>query len=250
MPTLTVTKNYQDATTLTQTQLDQAMQSIETFVNTTKLDSDNLQDAAVEENNIGTGAVSASKLASDSVTTIKILDSNVTTAKIADANVTGAKLAPAIVDDSTLQLSSNVLKIKDGGVTQAKRAALGQQISSSCGDTSASSTSYTDISNLSVTITTTGRPVYLGLIGETGTLLTSNISITSGSGVISFIRDATRISEQIIIGTSGVTAAYPPSAISHIDVPSAGTYTYKLQGKRTDAPSVGFKYMKLIAFEL
>ena len=89
--------------------------------------------------------VNAAALASDAVTTIKILDANVTadklasnavtTAKITNANVTAVKLASDVagsglasnsgvlsvnVDDSTIEINSDTLRLKDNGIAAAK----------------------------------------------------------------------------------------------------------------------------------
>lgn len=87
-----MTKNYADDTVLTEAQLDAVKSSIETWANTTKLDSDNIQD----------GGLDADTLASNVVTTVKINDGAVTTAKIADDAITPAKL------NSDLQLIPNL----------------------------------------------------------------------------------------------------------------------------------------------
>lgn len=47
MPTFTMTKNWDDGQTLTEAMLDDIKSSTETFLNTTKLDADNLQDLGV-----------------------------------------------------------------------------------------------------------------------------------------------------------------------------------------------------------
>jgi microcystin-dependent protein len=96
MPNFDIPKQYQDEEDLTEAILDASFEYIETFLNTTKLDSDNIQTGGIATLNIAASAVTAAKLASDSVTTVKILDSNVTTAKIADLNVTLGKLAASI----------------------------------------------------------------------------------------------------------------------------------------------------------
>lgn len=83
MPNLNITRNYQDLQILTEQHLDDQNDSIETFINTTKLDSTNIQ----------TGGVSSDNLAASSVTTAKIDTAAVTTAKIDDLAVTEAKLA-------------------------------------------------------------------------------------------------------------------------------------------------------------
>jgi len=86
MPTLTITKTYSDGTVLTEADLDNIKDDVETFLNVTKIDQDNIQ----------TGGVNAASLATNSVTTIKITDLNVTTAKLANASVTSIKLASGI----------------------------------------------------------------------------------------------------------------------------------------------------------
>jgi microcystin-dependent protein len=83
MPTLTITKNYDDGTVLTEAQLDAVKDSIETFVNTTKLDSNNIQTNGIATANYAVGSVDATALASSAVTTVKIADSAVTAAKLA-----------------------------------------------------------------------------------------------------------------------------------------------------------------------
>jgi len=90
---------------------------------------------------VSTSGISATELAADAVTTAKILNANVTLAKLAtdsvDENkilassfnaagaVTGggaAKIAVQ-VDASTIEISSNALRVKDAGITAAKLAA-------------------------------------------------------------------------------------------------------------------------------
>jgi microcystin-dependent protein len=72
MPTLSTTRNYTDNTTLTEAQLDAAFDSIETFVNTTKLGDDNLAALSVGTDQIQVGAVTTSRIAGDAVTRAKI----------------------------------------------------------------------------------------------------------------------------------------------------------------------------------
>ena len=100
--------------------------------------------------------ITSSGLASNAVTTAKITDSNVTTAKIADGNVTNAKLADGSVDsnklaasvagnglsggggsalavntdNSTIEINSDTLRVKDGGITAAKLVSTLQPASS------------------------------------------------------------------------------------------------------------------------
>jgi len=98
MPTLSITKTYSDGTVLTEADLDNIKNDVETFMNTTKLDQDNIQ----------TGGILEANLATDSVTTIKIKDLNVTTAKLANSSVTSEKLAPGVGDADGIILPTQV----------------------------------------------------------------------------------------------------------------------------------------------
>lgn len=123
MPTLTITKNYDDGTVLTESQLDDIKTSIETFINTTKLDNANIQTGGLATANYATGSVDTAALASNAVTTVKITDSNVTTAKIADSNVTTAKIASGAVTtaklDNNLNLPGKASKVNNNMIVVA-----------------------------------------------------------------------------------------------------------------------------------
>lgn len=169
-----------------------------------------------------------------SISTAKLTDLNVTTAKIADLNVTTGKIA-------------------DAAITKAKLAAANYQISSACPSFNAT-TSYTEVTNLSVSITTTGRPVRVYLVG-TNDLNPSIIrcSWTGGIPHIGFriMRDATVVSwQQFTVFTNGF-GNIPVSSIAHFEVPAAGTYTYSVQAK-TDQTSglAGIQFAKLVVEEI
>jgi hypothetical protein len=216
MPTLTVTKSYDDTTVLTEAQLDSIKSSIETWANTTKLDADNIQTGGIATSNYGTASVDATALASNAVTTAKIID---------------------------------------GAVTQAKRAALGHQLSSSSGTFTTTSASLVDVTNLSVTITTTGRPIMISLVGTT-TLSYIGVTRTGQStqGNMMLVRDSTNISGSLIyrqnVGASTSTGDITPSSFMHIDAVAAGTYTYKMQASAVSGTTTSFTQIKLIAYEL
>jgi hypothetical protein len=169
-------------------------------------------------------------------TSIRVKDSGIVTAKIADSNVTTAKLA-------------------DGAVTQAKRAALGQQISSSCGNFSGSSSSYVDVTNLSVSLTTTGRPVKILCIPD-GSAAGGYFSASSTAGALGDIflqvlRDATVVGV-INYNCPGASESIqiPAPAVAALDLPAAGTYTYKLQIRKQSGSAYGALNVKLAAYEL
>jgi len=98
MPTISITKTYSDGTVLTEADLDNFKDDVETFLNTTKIDQDNIQ----------TGGVDAASLATDSVETIKIKDLNVTTAKLANNSVDSTKLASGVGESDGIILPVQV----------------------------------------------------------------------------------------------------------------------------------------------
>lgn len=173
------------------------------------------------------------------------------------------------VDGSTLEVSSNNVQVKDLGistaklannsVTQAKRAALGQQVSSSCGNFTATGTTPTDVTNLSVSITTTGRPIYIGIQAD-GTTNTANFQATINTGVsaignVNILRATTVIAgSQIGVGFAGanqVSSVTVPASISFIDIQSAGTYIYKVQAfAGSTGAQMKVNNAVLIAYEL
>jgi hypothetical protein len=260
MATLNITRSYQDGYVLFQDDLDALADSVETFLNTTKITDDNIQDNGITASTkLVDVSVSTEKLAASSVTTSKILDANVTTAKIADANVTTVKIADANVTTAKIaDANVTTAKIADGAITPAKRAALGQQISASSGSFSTSTGSYVDVTNLSVSITTTGRPVFICLIGDGNGALLSVIgvetptTVTNMSAQFKISRDSTNIYETFLkmqsASSSDPILFAPPGAIMTIDIPAAGTYTYKLSAK--GANTAYCQYCKLVAFEL
>lgn len=210
MPLISLTKTYADGAVLTETNLDDLKDSIETALNTTKLDAVNIQD----------NTVSTTLIVDAAVTTAKLDASAVTTAKLTDASVTRAKLEP-----------------------------LGQQISLSCGNFTTSSTSAVPVTNLTVTITTTGRPVFLAMVSS----LSFGASSYMGSGAndlanrVMFFRDVTEIGAY---GASNIANAVSPSGPYTIDIVSAGTYVYTVQAQCTAGSTWQIVDYALIAFEM
>lgn len=71
MPQYIPVKNYADFTVLTKAQLDAMIDSAATFLNDTKLDSDNIQAGGISNANVASGAISTDKLAASAVTLAK-----------------------------------------------------------------------------------------------------------------------------------------------------------------------------------
>jgi hypothetical protein len=254
MANLSITRSVVNGVVFTQTQNETQMSDIETFVNTTKLTgTDNIQAGSILTANIAANAITSSLLAANAVGTSAIADSAITTAKIAANAVTAAKLDTAIVDNSTIAISSNQLIVKDAGITQAKLApratgtsvaAGGVATSLSCGSFANTSSSYIDVTNLSVTITTTGRPVMVSLIADGGTSGFNYMASGAGVLTVKYLNSttATTLAEYSVFDITPGTAPV-------IDYVVAGTYTYKIQTKANDNAGHVY-YMKLVAFEL
>lgn len=147
-------------------------------------------------------------------------------------------------------------KIASAAITNTIMPSVGQQISSSSSSFSTSSTSYVDVTNLSVSITTTGRPVMIALVPDSIDAARVAISAATGTadGQIAFDRGGTNISVFNInaVDAAGSTSqiSIPASACKYVDTPSSGTYTYKCRAKLDTGDFVLVYNCKLIAYEL
>jgi hypothetical protein len=170
---------------------------------------------------------------------IGIKDSGVTTSKIADANVTTPKLADQNVTQGKLQLRA---------LHSTTVAAGGIGISASSGVQPLGTGVEVTITNNIVTITTTGRPVFIGMIGYSG--VQSFMSI-DGSGTLDvyFNRDGARLSNVTMNALAGATQIIPPGAFFHVDTPPAGTYVYNMSAKNTTANGAA-NNVKMVVYEL
>lgn len=149
-----------------------------------------------------------------------------------------------------------------GTVTKAQQAAVGQQLSASSGPNDVfGTTTPTDVTNLSVTITTSGRPVVIELVPDGSTTTSALLFVSSNFAQSPWVRadfyvcrGATIVGRTVLaVGpTDGVYTLYaPPGALRVIDVPAAGTYTYKVQVAPFAASiHAGAVYSKLLAYEL
>lgn len=204
------------------------------------------------------GAVGTEQLADGSVTTVKLADLNVTTAKLADDAVTTDKIdedavqTANILDEAvtTPKIADGAItadKIANGAITQIKMGSLGEQLSASCGNyTYAGGGSRQDVTNLSGTITSTGRPIRIELVADTpGSPDYTYFRFITSSTVTFFLkRGATDICAYQYTPPAGL---YIGSLPYHTDVVAAGTYTYKLQiaGAAADVNRV-----KLLLYEV
>lgn len=185
----------------------------------------------------------------------------------------GNMAAPYTVDGTTIAIAANVIgvpaagigttQLADGSVTNPKLAALNVQISASSGVYVTNTPTFSNVTNLSVTLTTSGRPVFVGLIHDgTGALTGSYIQGTSTSAgtaattFISMLRGATQIyGTQIEAQVGGASLLpeiiIPVTSVYQIDTPTAGTYTYVVKMRPFTGSSIAtMANAKLIAYEL
>lgn len=135
------------------------------------------------------------------------------------------------------------------GITRSNLAAVGQQMSSSCGAFSTSSSSPVSVTNLSVSITTSGRPVII-MIQSDGTSNYANmLASVSTTLQIQIFRGATQIGSYSLPGFSAQQVS-SPGPILFLDAPSAGTYTYSVKAASSGSVPVQMNYFVLVAYEL
>jgi hypothetical protein len=123
----------------------------------------------------------------------------------------------------------------------------GVAISTSCGSFSSSTTSYIDVTNLSVTLTTAGRPIFVGVIPDASGSVSAIKSTSTGSfSQIKILNGSTNLGECSLNANANT---YFPNFYT-IDTSPAGTYTYKLQAMSGASGSVFVQFIKIIAYEL
>jgi hypothetical protein len=183
---------------------------------------------------------------------------NVTANLVADGTTivnTSGKLSVAIgglTGITGTQLANNTITnaqiAPTAAIERSKLGALGQQISASCGAFTAYTSVFVSVTNLSVTLTTTGRPVFLTLIGANNT---SNTGMTVANEVLTyaFVRDGGRLTNQVVQPpTSNNCSA---NTLTYIDPVAAGTYVYTFQVKSSvGSNQIVINGFKLVAFEL
>lgn len=190
------------------------------------------------------------------VTSIMALDSS------------GNMSAPYTVDNSTIAIISNIIQVKDNGITISKIApkstgttvGLGGVAVSTVATQTISSPSFTPVTNLTVTITTSGKPVVVRL---QGTAATSSLEIqtnsnSDGNAFIDILNGITIINEtQLEVTDQSVHGAgnmqIPCSSVSFIDMSVngvPGTYTYSIQAFVSTPTLLSFNNTVLIAYEL
>lgn len=187
-------------------------------------------------------------------TSLMALDSagNITAPFPISGGLNASVLTPGSITETQMgPLSVGTPELIDGSVTPVKKSALGQQVSGSV--TAGVPNTTQNIGGLAVTITTTGRPVFVGLIGNLGSA--AAISAASGTTHIFITRDVSTIimQQNTGVGTDGTSSISPSSAFWTVDLtPAAGTHTYQVMARYDSISSGGstIENTRLIAYEL
>lgn len=142
-----------------------------------------------------------------------------------------------------------------GAVTQAKLAAraTGSNVAaggvintSSSGSVTVSGSTFTNVTNLSGTIATTGRPVML-IVQPDGS--GSTPFIQPGSGTLDLqLFNNTSSSEVGRFNFNGADSGEYPAAFSLVDFPTSGTYNYLVRA-RVSGSNGTVAFIRLVAFE-
>lgn len=258
MAQLEITRGYANGETLLEADLDAIQGSLTTFFNSTGITDDNIQtggidggsklvNASVSTAKLEALTVTSSKIAASALTTTKVVDLNVTSDKIAISAVTSAKIASSSLIDSNFASAS---------VTTAKLASVNLVVASTAISYTTTGTSEEAVTNASVTITTTGKRVWVGLQGTSAD--TGYVKVVSNTGAVNqqlrIYRDSTLILDQdLALRTGNPTALkYPPNMFWTIDTSvTAGTYTYTVKLLSSTAGDLAILGSpKMYAFEI
>lgn len=188
------------------------------------------------------GGIPGSAIANQTITATNIANQTITATQIANATITAAQIANQTI--TATQIANNT-------ITRAQEAAVGQQVSSSCGGYGIVATTYTNVTNLTVTLTSTGRPVILALISD-GSANESELSIPEGRMVNMrlLIDSALAASWQYTVAVGSNAIVTQPS-IWHMLFPASGSHTYVIQANsNTTTGAAVLGYYQLVAYEL
>lgn len=168
---------------------------------------------------------------------------------------TSGNMSYAAVDGTTIlngsgTVSAGVMQTANyaaNSVTRPKLVAVGQQISSSSGLFSTASATYVSVTNMNVTITTTGRPVVLAILPPGGG--SSAFFTSDGAIKIAINNGSSNIAEWALQPAPTGTWILPGS-LWFLDVPGASTITYTVKALLTSGTFCNVDNCKLAAYEL
>lgn len=172
---------------------------------------------------------------------------------------------PAQTNVMTLDTSGNISSTTWNTVANNRTRSIGATVSAggvavsaSCGSFSTTSSSSVAVTNLSVTITTSGRPVQLMIIsdglGSSARWGVSNFGSSSVSGVYSYVRGTTVIGQYTCQASgSGTVSSDFIAPAQTLDAVAAGTYTYTVRVNIipvAGSPAFSAENFVLVAYEL
>ena len=212
MPALSITKTYLNGNILTQTDLDNICNSVTTFLNTTKIDNTNIQAGAILGSNIANATITQSNLGAQSVGQ----------AQLASSAVGQNQLAPQAV------AQNNIASSAVGAIQRAPLNYFNSIVISVSGG------SQGNLLGTPISITTSGRPIWIGLkssganglgvwgvTGGTTTVLSylqiQNVTMSSTAGYFG-----------LVTSNSATQLLVPCSSVWTVDFQPAGSYAYQL----------------------
>lgn len=153
--------------------------------------------------------------------------------------------------DQAFVMDSSGVSPEYAKISQKNMDAVGQQVSSSSGSFSTTSASFTVATNLSVNLTTTGRPVMLMLIPDGSSTSSIGCQGSGGSRGVEFawFRDSNQLTDALFF-TGGNDISIPQGAVNFIDFPGAGNFLYTLQVLAHSSSTVVVQSCKIVAYEI
>lgn len=214
------------------------------------------------EAKLADGAVTTDKIGASAVTSSKIADNAVDTSELAASAVTTAKIANLAVEAEKIQNNAvTTAKIADSAVTYAKMAdravttngtdpgAGGISQSAAIADVNSSGTK----SLASVTLTTTGRPVWVGFAatGSSSYVLLYNSGGGNATGDWYIKRSSTTKARATVRAyDSGTIQPIQSLSCFTIDDVAAGSYTWDAESVLSGGTEVQTQGYRLVAYEL
>lgn len=217
MPPLTITKTYVNEQLLYQVDFDHIVDPITTFLNTTLLDSTNVQVGGLTGTNLANSTLTSTQLSASSVGTAQLASSSVTTSAFGPLAVAIPQLAP-----------------------------FNSSASDSCSFHSITNTTLTQVINLSVTMNFSGvRPVFMSLMPASSTGLPFQL----GPCQYGWAKNGTTIATCTYEGYGSAFGLF--AQLPFVDqTPSAGSNTYSFQTAASSAVSPAIiQHAKIFVWE-
>ena len=164
--------------------------------------------------------------------------------------------ADVVVNSTVVRTAGNLLDVRNNSASrftvdyngQFGRSSLptvGQQVSASSGTFTTANQVLTDVTNLTVTLVTTGRPVVLMIQPAGGTTASYFLTSAVSNGSVLLLRDGSGIARFSVFPATSF-----PSSFVALDVPTAASHTYKVQVSQGAAGTFTVESAVLVAYEL